>query len=48
MRSGAGKTTTLRIAARVHPVRTGRLMLGGRDMAGAAPGRTSGGAGRRL
>jgi branched-chain amino acid transport system ATP-binding protein len=35
--NGAGKTTTLRVAAGVHPVESGRLMLGGRDMTGAAP-----------
>jgi len=35
--NGAGKTTTLRVAAGVHPVRSGRLLLGGRDMAGANP-----------
>ena len=35
--NGAGKTTTLRIAAGVHPVQSGRLLLGGRDMAGAVP-----------
>ena len=35
--NGAGKTTTLRVAAGVHPVRSGRLLLGGRDVAGAAP-----------
>ena len=34
--NGAGKTTTLRIAAGVHPVQSGRLLLGGRDVAGAA------------
>ena len=35
--NGAGKTTTLRVAAGVHPVRSGRLVLGGRDVTGAAP-----------
>ena len=35
--NGAGKTTTLRIAAGVHPVTSGRLLLGGKDMAGANP-----------
>ena len=35
--NGAGKTTTLRIAAGVHPVTSGRLLLGGRDVAGANP-----------
>ena len=35
--NGAGKTTTLRIAAGVHPVTSGRLLLGGRDMAGVNP-----------
>jgi branched-chain amino acid transport system ATP-binding protein len=35
--NGAGKTTTLRVAAGVHPVQSGRLMLGGRDVTGAAP-----------
>ena len=35
--NGAGKTTTLRVAAGVHPVQSGRLLLGGRDLAGARP-----------
>jgi len=35
--NGAGKTTTLRVAAGVHPVESGRLLLGGRDVAGANP-----------
>ncbi len=35
--NGAGKTTTLRVAAGVHPVESGRLLLGGRDVTGAAP-----------
>ena len=35
--NGAGKTTTLRVAAGVHPVQSGRLLLGGRDVTGAAP-----------
>jgi branched-chain amino acid transport system ATP-binding protein len=35
--NGAGKTTTLRVAAGVHPVRSGRLVLGGRDVTGANP-----------
>ena len=35
--NGAGKTTTLRVAAGVHPVSGGRLVLGGRDVTGAAP-----------
>jgi branched-chain amino acid transport system ATP-binding protein len=35
--NGAGKTTTLRVAAGVHPVRSGRLLLGGRDVTGAPP-----------
>ena len=35
--NGAGKTTSLRIAAGVHPLQSGRLLLGGRDVAGAAP-----------
>ena len=34
--NGAGKTTTLRVAAGVHPVQSGRLLLGGRDLTGAA------------
>jgi len=33
--NGAGKTTTLRVAAGVHPLRSGRLLLGGRDVTGA-------------
>ncbi len=35
--NGAGKTTTLRVAAGVHPPQAGRLLLGGRDVTGAAP-----------
>jgi branched-chain amino acid transport system ATP-binding protein len=35
--NGAGKTTTLRVAAGVHPVSSGRLLLGGRDVTGASP-----------
>jgi branched-chain amino acid transport system ATP-binding protein len=35
--NGAGKTTTLRVAAGVHPVASGRLMLGGREVTGANP-----------
>jgi branched-chain amino acid transport system ATP-binding protein len=35
--NGAGKTTTLRVAAGVHPVQSGRLLLGGRDLTGADP-----------
>jgi branched-chain amino acid transport system ATP-binding protein len=35
--NGAGKTTTLRVAAGVHPVESGRLLLGGRDVTGAVP-----------
>jgi branched-chain amino acid transport system ATP-binding protein len=35
--NGAGKTTTLRVAAGVHPVQSGRLLLGGREMTGAVP-----------
>jgi branched-chain amino acid transport system ATP-binding protein len=34
--NGAGKTTTLRVAAGVHPLRSGRLLLGGRDVTGAS------------
>jgi branched-chain amino acid transport system ATP-binding protein len=33
--NGAGKTTTLKVAAGAHPVRSGRLVLGGRDLTGA-------------
>ena len=33
--NGAGKTTTLQVAAGVHPVQSGRLLLGGRDLTGA-------------
>jgi branched-chain amino acid transport system ATP-binding protein len=36
--NGAGKTTTLRVAAGVHPVRSGRLLLGGREVTGVRPG----------
>ena len=35
--NGAGKTTALRVAAGVHPVESGRLLLGGRDLTGADP-----------
>jgi len=35
--NGAGKTTTLKVAAGVHPVDSGRVLLGGRDIAGANP-----------
>jgi branched-chain amino acid transport system ATP-binding protein len=35
--NGAGKTTTLRVAAGVHPPQAGQLLLGGRDVTGAAP-----------
>jgi branched-chain amino acid transport system ATP-binding protein len=35
--NGAGKTTTLRVASGVHPLASGRLLLGGRDMTGADP-----------
>jgi branched-chain amino acid transport system ATP-binding protein len=33
--NGAGKTTTLKVAAGAHPVKSGRLVLGGRDVTGA-------------
>ncbi|KOU58901.1 ABC transporter [Streptomyces sp. MMG1533] len=35
--NGAGKTTALRVAAGLHPLQSGRLLLGGRDMSGAIP-----------
>ncbi|MFC5753187.1 ABC transporter ATP-binding protein [Actinomadura rugatobispora] len=35
--NGAGKTTTLRVAAGIHPPSSGTLLMGGRDMTGAAP-----------
>jgi branched-chain amino acid transport system ATP-binding protein len=35
--NGAGKTTTLRVASGAHPAASGRLLLGGRDVTGAAP-----------
>jgi branched-chain amino acid transport system ATP-binding protein len=35
--NGAGKTTTLRVAAGAHRPLSGRLLLGRRDMTGAAP-----------
>ena len=35
--NGVGKTTTLRVAAGVHPVAGGQLLLAGRDMTGARP-----------
>ncbi|MCK0092616.1 ABC transporter ATP-binding protein [Rhodococcus sp. NPDC060090] len=34
--NGAGKTTTLRVACGAHPVSSGQLLLGGRDMTGAS------------
>ncbi|MGW0040181.1 ABC transporter ATP-binding protein [Rhodococcus sp. NPDC003348] len=34
--NGAGKTTALKVAAGVHPVASGQLLLGGRDVTGAA------------
>ncbi|WP_137872093.1 ABC transporter ATP-binding protein [Rhodococcus sp. Q] len=33
--NGAGKTTALKVAAGVHPVASGQLLLGGRDVTGA-------------
>ncbi|GAA3204496.1 ABC transporter ATP-binding protein [Actinocorallia longicatena] len=35
--NGAGKTTVLKTAAGVHPPSSGTLLLGGRDVTGAAP-----------
>ncbi|WP_024804482.1 ABC transporter ATP-binding protein [Nocardia sp. BMG51109] len=35
--NGAGKTTTLKAIAGVHPIASGRLLLGGRDATGAQP-----------
>ncbi|WP_040872109.1 ABC transporter ATP-binding protein [Nocardia exalbida] len=35
--NGAGKTTALKVIAGIHPVASGRLMLGGRDVTGADP-----------
>jgi branched-chain amino acid transport system ATP-binding protein len=35
--NGAGKTTLLKVAAGVHPVTSGRLFAGGRDVTGANP-----------
>ncbi|WP_436791791.1 ABC transporter ATP-binding protein [Yinghuangia sp. YIM S10712] len=32
--NGAGKTTTLRVASGIHPVQSGQLLLGGRDVSG--------------
>ncbi|MFW0793895.1 ABC transporter ATP-binding protein [Gordonia sp. CPCC 205515] len=32
--NGAGKTTTQKVAARVHPVDSGRVLYGGRDVTG--------------
>ncbi|MFD1814559.1 ABC transporter ATP-binding protein [Rhodococcus gannanensis] len=34
--NGAGKTTALKVAAGVHPVASGQLVIGGRDVTGAA------------
>jgi branched-chain amino acid transport system ATP-binding protein len=33
--NGAGKTTTLKAAAGAHPVKSGKLLLGGHDLTGA-------------
>src|SRR5262245_60597020 len=33
--NGAGKTTLLKVAAGVHPVSAGQLLMGGRDVTGA-------------
>ncbi|MFF7943426.1 ABC transporter ATP-binding protein [Nocardia gamkensis] len=35
--NGAGKTTALKVIAGIHPVASGRLTLGGRDVTGADP-----------
>ncbi|MFF0490134.1 ABC transporter ATP-binding protein [Nocardia sp. NPDC004068] len=35
--NGAGKTTALRVAAGIHPIASGELLLGGRVMSGAGP-----------
>ncbi len=35
--NGAGKTTTLRVASGSHPVQSGELLLGGRNVAGVKP-----------
>ncbi|WP_280261222.1 ABC transporter ATP-binding protein [Nocardia abscessus] len=35
--NGAGKTTALKVIAGIHPVTSGRLVLGGRDVTGADP-----------
>ncbi|WP_280475948.1 ABC transporter ATP-binding protein [Nocardia asiatica] len=35
--NGAGKTTALKVVAGIHPVASGRLVLGGRDVTGADP-----------
>ncbi|MGY1899639.1 ABC transporter ATP-binding protein [Nocardia gipuzkoensis] len=35
--NGAGKTTALKVIAGIHPVASGRLVLGGRDVTGADP-----------
>jgi branched-chain amino acid transport system ATP-binding protein len=37
--NGAGKTTALRVVVGVHPVASGQLLLGGRDVTGADPRR---------
>jgi branched-chain amino acid transport system ATP-binding protein len=36
--NGAGKSTLLKVAAGVHPLSSGQLLLGGRDVTGADPG----------
>ncbi|WP_280319043.1 ABC transporter ATP-binding protein [Nocardia wallacei] len=35
--NGAGKTTALKVIAGIHPITSGRLLLGGRDVTGAPP-----------
>ncbi|NUT32985.1 MAG: ATP-binding cassette domain-containing protein, partial [Hamadaea sp.] len=30
--NGAGKTTTLKVASGVHPVQSGKVLFGGRDL----------------
>ncbi|WP_280371251.1 ABC transporter ATP-binding protein [Nocardia wallacei] len=35
--NGAGKTTALKVIAGIHPIASGRLLLGGRDLTGAQP-----------
>ena len=50
--NGSGKTTAMRAVAGLLPIRSGKIVLGGRDLTGALPnervrGRAGAGAGRQ-